>query len=171
VSLQQLRDVRLERHQVRRILRIPPDGNRTGHMPVNEPERPAEQVDASGDDGRPDAVVVEHQRLHQVIDVALVVRNVDDAPGASGLLRDLDMLVNPFDFAQDGIERMLQRTVDGVALRGPQLVEVGMDPLARLELRLTGAATQITRYFLAREDCLGDVVEHHGRTISDRCIL
>ena len=41
-----------------------------------------------------------------------------------------------------------------------------MDPLTRFELCLAGAATQIARHFLAREDGLGDVIEHHGGTIS-----
>ena len=167
VALEQLGDVCLERHQVCRVLCVPANGNRTRHMPVNQPERAAEQIDARGNDGRPDSVVVEHQRLDQVVDMALVVRDVDDTPRARRLLRDLDMLVDPFNLPEDGIERMLQRTVDGVSLRRSEFVEVGMDPLARLELRLTGAATQIARYFLAREDCLGDVIEHHGRTISD----
>ena len=69
VPLQQLGDVRLERDQVCGILGVAPDRNRAGDVPVDQAERPAEQVDAGGDDRRADAVVVEHQRLDQVIEV------------------------------------------------------------------------------------------------------
>ena len=136
-------------------------------MPVDQPERPAEQVDARGDDRRPDAVVVEHERLDQVVEMALVVRDVDDAAGAGRLLRDPDVLVDALDLAQDRIERMLQRAIDRIALRRPQLVEVGVDALARLELGLPVTAAQVPRDVLTREDCLGDVVEHQARTISE----
>ena len=81
VPLQQLGDVRLERDEVRRILGVAADRNRAGDVAVEQAERPAEQVDAGGDDRRPDAVVVEHQRLDQVVEMALVVRDVDDAAG------------------------------------------------------------------------------------------
>ena len=56
---------------------------RIGIAPVTcrwmQAERAAEQVDAGGDERRPDAVVVEHERLDEVVGVALVVRRVDDA--------------------------------------------------------------------------------------------
>ena len=81
---------------------------------------------------------------------------------------DLDVLVDPLDLAQDRIERMLQRAVDRIPLRRPQLVEVGVDALARLELGLPMAATQVPRDILPREHRLGDVVEHQRRTISER---
>ena len=64
------------------------------------------------------------------------------------------------DLAQDRIERMLQRAVDRIALRRPQLVEVAVDALARLQLRSARAPSQIPRDVVAREDRLGDVVEH-----------
>ena len=35
------------------------------------------------------------------------------------------------DLAEDRIERMLQRAVDRIPLRRPQLVEIPMDPFAR----------------------------------------
>ena len=87
------------------------------------------------------------------------------------LLRDLDMLVDALDLPQDRVERMFERPVDGIPLRRPQLVEVRVDPLTRLELRLARAATQISRHFLAREDGLGDVVEHHGRDYISSTVL
>ena len=82
-------------------------------------------------------------------------------PARGGLLRDLDVLVDPLDLAQDRIERVLQRAVDGVALRGAQLVEVAVDPLARLQLALPVPAAQVARDVLSREDRLGDVVWQH----------
>ena len=137
-------------------------------MPVEQAERSAEQVDARGDDRRPDAVVVEHQRLDEVVEMRLVIRDVDDAPGARRLLRDRDVFVDALDLAQDRIERVLQRAVDRIALRGPQLVEVGVDALARLELALPVTAAQVARDVLAREHRLGNVVgEHVPATISN----
>ncbi len=79
VLLEDLGDVRLQRDQVRRILGVAADRNRAGDVPVKQAERTAEQVDAGGDERRPDAVVVEHQRLDEIVGVALVVRGVDDA--------------------------------------------------------------------------------------------
>ena len=79
VLLQHLRDVRLQRDQVRRILRVAADRDRAGDVAMQQAERTAEQVDARGDERRPDAVVVEHQRLDQIVGVALVIRRVDDA--------------------------------------------------------------------------------------------
>ena len=79
VLVQQLADVGLQRDQVRRILGVAADRHRAGDVLVDQPERSAEQVDAGGDDRRPDAGIVEHQRLDEIVDVAAVVRRVDDA--------------------------------------------------------------------------------------------
>ena len=69
------------------------------------------------------------------------------------------------DLAQDRIERVLERAVDRIALRGPQLVEVGVDPLARLAAPSGRRRPEIARHFVAREHGLGDVVEHRAPTI------
>ena len=84
-----------------------------------------------------------------------------------------DVLLDALDLAQDRVERVLQRAVDRVALRRPQLVEVGVDPLARLQLALPVTAAQVARDVLPRENRLGDVVgKHRARTISNRrCLL
>src|SRR5947207_656472 len=58
MALQQLGDIRFERDQVGRVLRVPADWNRSGNVPVNEAERPAEEVDSGRDYGRPNAIVV-----------------------------------------------------------------------------------------------------------------
>ena len=143
VTAQQLRDVRLQRDQVHRIFHVAADRHRAGHVTMQQPERAAEQIDAGGDDRRPDAVVVEHQRLDQVVGVTPVIGRVDDAARARGGLDDLDVLADAFDLAENRIERMLQRAVDRIPLRRPQLVEIAVDPLARRAPAV--AALQIAR--------------------------
>ena len=132
VALQQLCDVRLQCDQIRGILGVAADGNRPRDMPVQQAERSAEQVDAGRNDRRPDLVVVEHQRLDQVVGVALVIRGVDDAALGRRGLRDLDALLPPLDLPQDGVERVLQGTVERIPLRRPKLVQISMDALVRL---------------------------------------
>jgi hypothetical protein len=74
-----------------------------------------------------------------------VVGDVDRAAAAGGLLRDADALVEALDLAQDGIERMLQGAVDRIPLRGAQLVEVGVDPLAGVDVGAALAAGSARR--------------------------
>jgi hypothetical protein len=52
---------------------------------VQQPERAAEQVDARGDDRRPQVVVLEDQQLDQVVEMALVIGDVADTPRVEGL--------------------------------------------------------------------------------------
>ena len=98
---------------------------------MQQAERAAEEIDARGDDRRADAVVVEHERFGQVIGVTPVIGRVDDASRARGGLDDVDVLAEPFDLAEDWIERMLERAVDRVPLCRPELFEVGVNALAR----------------------------------------
>ena len=56
------------------------------------------------------------------------------------------------DLAQNRIERMLERAVELVPLRGAQLVEIGVYLFAR-----------VLEDLLAREDGLRDVVQHESR--------
>ena len=113
------------------ILGVAADRDRAGDVLVDQAERSAEQVDAGGDERRTDAVVVEHERLDQIVGVALVIRRVDDAVRAHGADDVLQVLVLAFDLPEDRIQRMLQRAVELVALRRPQLVEVGVDSARR----------------------------------------
>src|SRR5262249_18205819 len=53
------------------------------------------------------------------------------------------------DLAEDGIKRMLERAVQAVALRRSELVEILVDPLAR-----------VLQDVFAREHRPGDVVQH-----------
>jgi hypothetical protein len=129
-------------------------------MAVQQAERPAEQVDARRDHRRPHAVVVERQRLDQIVEMAFVIRDVDDPPGAGRILRDPHAFVDALDLAENRIERMLERAVDRIPLRGAKLVEIRVDPLACLELGLPVAAAQVSRYILARQHGLRDVIEH-----------
>jgi hypothetical protein len=50
------------------------------------------------------------------------------------------------DLSQNRIERVLQRAVERIALGGPQLLEIGEDPLTRLLSAV--AASQITGHIL-----------------------
>ena len=111
VLLEHLGDVRLERDQVRGILRVAADRDGAGHVALDQAERPAEQIDPGGDQRRPDAVVVEHERLHQVVDVAPVVRDVDDAVLALGGRHLRQVLADALDLAENRVERVLQRAV------------------------------------------------------------
>ncbi len=97
----------------------------------------------------------------------LVVRNVDDAAVGGGLLRDVDVFLDPFDLAEYRVERVLERAVNRVTLGRAQLVEIRMNAFAGLEFRLPMAATQVPCDIVARQHGLSDVVEHHARTISD----
>ncbi len=118
-------------------------------MLVDQAERTAEQVDAGGDERRPDAVVVEHQRLDQIIGMAAMIRGVDDAVRADRGGDVMQVLVLALDLAEDRIQRMLQRPVELMPLRRAELVEEGVHLLAR-ELE----------NLLARENGLRNVVEH-----------
>ncbi len=71
-----------------------------------------------------------------------------------------DAFVDALDLAENRIERVLERAVDRIPLRGAKLVEIRVDPLACLELGLAVAAAQVPRYILARQHGLRDVVEH-----------
>ena len=139
------------------------DRDRAGDVPVQQAERTAEQVDAGGDERRPHAVVVEHERLDEVVGVALVIRGVDDAMGARRVQDVMQILGLALDLSEDGVERMLQRAVDRIPLRRPQLLEIGVDALARLIAVLPVIAAEVSEHLLALEDGLGDVVQHAAR--------
>ena len=80
----------------------------------------------------------------------------------------VQVLVLALDLAEDRVERMLQRAVELVPLRRAQLVEVAVDPLARLRAAVAVAAAEVPDDLLARENRLGDVVQHGepARTIA-----
>ena len=162
VALQQLRDVSLERDEVGRVFRVAPDRDRASDVTVNEAERTAEEVDPGSDDRRPDAVVVEHQRFDQVIEVALVIRDIYRPTVQRGGTRDLDALFTALDLAQDRIERMLECAVDRIALRGAELVQIRVNALPGLQLGLAMPGPQILRNVFTREHCLSDLVKHDG---------
>src|SRR6185436_3742617 len=103
------------------------DRDRAGDVPVDKPERPDEEVDARRDDRRTDSVVVEHERLDQIVDMTSVVRGVDDAPRLGCGFRDVNVLADAFDLAEDRIERVLEGAVNRVALPRAQLLEIRFD--------------------------------------------
>ena len=160
VLLHDLGDVGLERDEVRGILRAAPDRNRARDVAMEQPEGPAEEIDAGRDERRPHARIVEHDRLDQVVDVALVIRRVHDAMVARGRDRVVRVLRELLDLPQDGVERVLQRPVEFVPLRRPELVEVSLDAFARPLLVFAVSAAQILDDFLTSENRLGEFVEH-----------
>ena len=159
VSLQEFRHVRLQGDQIGRVLRVAANRDGSGHVAVHEPERPAEQVDSRRDHGRADALVVQHQRLDQVVDVAAVVRDVHDAPAGGCGVDAVGVLGDPLDHPEDRVERVLQRPVDRVALAGAQLLEVVVDPPLGLGARVPVAAVQIGHHFVPGQDGSRDLVE------------
>ena len=159
VLLQHLRHVGLERDEIRRILDVAADRNRAGDVAMNQSERAAEQIDARGDERRADAVVVEHQRLDQVIGVAAVIRRVDDAVAARGGDDVMQVFVLAFDLAENRIERMLQRAIEPVSLRGAQLFEIRENPLASL-FAAFAISPEVLDDLFASQDGLSDFIQH-----------
>ena len=72
----------------------------------------------------------------------------------------MQVLVLALDLAEDRVQRMLERPVELVPLRRPELVEVAVDLLAGLRAAFTVVAAQVLENFLAREDSLRNVVQH-----------
>ena len=143
------------------ILHVAADRQRAGDVLVNQSERPAEQVDARRDDRRPDPRVVQDQRLDQIVDVAAMVRRVDDAALLDRVDRELLMLADAFDLSQDRIERIFERPIQLVALRRLQLIEVREHLGARRGARQPVAALEKTGHVCPGEDGFGDGVGAH----------
>ena len=131
-------------------------------MPVHQAERTAEQVDAGGDQRRANAVVVEHERLDEVIGVALVIRGVDHPVAGRRGNGVVQILVLALDFPEDGVERMLQRSIQLVPLRGPQFVEIGDDTFPHLVAALAIAPSQVLDDLRPCQHGQGDVIEHES---------
>ena len=167
MPVQHLRDVRLQGGQVCRVPHVAPDRDGAGHVAVEQPERAAEQVDAGGDHRRAHAVVVQHQRLNEIVEMALVVRGVNDAVSrVDRRLRALDMLLPAIDLAEDGVEGVLQGAVHPVPLGRLQLVQIAVDPGRRLVGGLALRAAQVPHDFFPCKHRLGDAVSPHSRTIA-----
>src|SRR5258708_39128774 len=92
--------------------------------------------------------------------MALVIRRVDDPVSAHGGHHMMQLLVLALDFAQNWIQRMLQRPVNRIALRRPQLVQIRVNPLASPVAPLAVPAPEVLDDLGPREDRLGDVIEH-----------
>ena len=133
VLLQHLGDVRLERDQVGRILGVAADRDRAGDVAVDQAERAAEQIDAR----RRSAAAGCRCRRAPAARPGSRCGSCDSRRRRCGVPRVggddvVQVLVLALDLAEDRIERMLQRAVEPVPLRGAQLLEIGVDPLARL---------------------------------------
>ena len=135
-------------------------------MAVEQPEGAAEQIDAGREQRRTHAVVVEHERLDQIVEMALVIRDVHDAAGERRLFGVLEVFGDAPDFPENRVERVLQRAIEAVALRGTQFVEIGLDPLARVGFRRPRYAPQVSSDVVARQDGFRDVVRPHAADYS-----
>ena len=162
VRPQHLGDVGLERDEVGRVLGVAADRNRAGDVAVDEAERTAEQVDAGGDDRRPDARCRRAPAARPGSRCGSCGSRRRRAGGrrAVAASASVDVLVVALDLAQDRIERMLQRPIELVALRGPQLVEVALDPLPGFVAAQAVTAVEVARDLVAGEDGLRDLVGH-----------
>ena len=163
VLFEHLRHIRFERHQVGRIAAVPSNRNRTGDVPVHQAERTAKKVDAGGNQRRANAVVVEHERLDEVIGVALVIRGVHHTVAGRRGNGVVQILVLALDFPEDGVERMLERSIQLVPLRRPQFVEIGDDTFPHLVAALAIAPPQVLDDLRPCQHGEGDVIEHESK--------
>src|SRR5262245_53313066 len=131
-------------------------------MTMEQAQSAAEQVDAGSHQRRADAVVVEDDRLDQVVEMTLVVRDVDDSSPAGRILGVLDVLRNATNLSQDGIERMLEGAIEPVPLLRAQLVEILLDALPRIRFGRSRQAAHVLRDVLTLEHGAGNVVRSHG---------
>ena len=138
---------------------------------MQQSERSAEEIDARGDDRRTNAVVVEHQRLDEVVEMALVIRDVEHAPARGRFTRVLDVLGDATNLSQDGVERVLKRAIEAVSLRRAELVEIRLHALASIIVGLSAVRAEVLRHIIARQHCPRDVVGSHvTKTIAERTV-
>ena len=106
-------------------------------------------------------MIVEHQRLDQIVEMALVIRDVDDAAGAGGSRRVLDALGDAADLAENRVQRMLQGAIEPVALFGAELVEIAGDLLPRVFFGAVRHAAEELRHIVPREHRAREIVRFH----------
>ena len=134
-----------------------------------QPERSAEEIDARGDDRRTNAVVVEHQRLDEVVEMALVIRDVEHAPACGRFARMLDVLGDATNLSQEGIERVLKRAIKAVPLRRAELVEIRFHALPGVIVGPSAVRAEVPRHIIARQHCPRDVIGSHvTKTIAEQ---
>ena len=90
-----------------------------------------------------------------------MIRHVHDAPAARRLLGVRHAFGDAADFAKNRIERVLQRAVEPIALRGAELDEVLFDALTRLAGRRALNAAQVSRDIVSSEYSARDLVGPH----------
>jgi hypothetical protein len=66
----------------------------------------------------------------------------------------------PLELPENRVQRVLERTIQLIALRGAQFVEIAHDARARLLAPQAVAAVEVSRDLVAGEDRLGDLVDH-----------
>jgi len=89
--------------------------------------------------------------------MTLVIRRVDDPVRPGRRCDVVQMLVLPLDLAEDRIEGVLQRPVDGVALLGLQLVEIPVNAIAGIVAAFAPVPELLDDLF-AGQHSLGDII-------------
>jgi hypothetical protein len=112
-----------------------------------------------------DARIIQDQRLDQVVDVAAMIRPVDDAALRDRLDRQLLMFADPLDLAQDRIERILERPIQLVALRRLQFVQILQHARARRVALDAMAALEETSDVCPGKDGCSDGVGAHWQML------
>src|SRR5207249_3448046 len=100
-----------QRDEIGGILDVASNRNRPRDIAVNETERTTEQVDAGGNQRGANPVVVEDQRLDQIVGVTAMIGRVDDPVAARGVDDVMEIFVLAFDLAQNRVQRMLKRAI------------------------------------------------------------
>ncbi len=86
--------------------------------------------------------------------MALVVRRIHDAVAARRVQHVVEVFGLPLDFSENRVQRMLQRPVERISLRRPQLVEIAVNALAGAIAVLPVVAAKVAKHLFALEDGL-----------------
>ncbi|MEZ4249014.1 MAG: hypothetical protein R3B99_12320 [Polyangiales bacterium] len=139
--------VGVDEHGVELLALERPADEERAAPPEDRAEREEREVVARGDERRRERLPVEHHREHEVVDVALVARQVDQGTFARGLANALDAFAvddhTVVDAVEDPPEHPRQERDHVGHLVGAELLEV----LARLRLHLRDAHVARARFF------------------------
>ena len=72
----------------------------------------------------------------------------------------MQVFVFALDFSEDWIQRMLERAIEAVSLRRPELVKIRKNPVASLLVAFAVAPAEVFDHLFTGQHSLGDVVQH-----------